>query len=318
MMRQISGERKGLGCGSQNWDKLAGQPRYAEKLRSRPGGSLTLNTASKDPAALWQAPRARSPTSSGSDVSHDSNTDVSDQPSGVVQFGRIQRSIALDRTLPRDVKVVYSVLSVYANKQRICWPSRETIALDASISVSAVSRALRHAAKVGILTVIHTQTSNRYQLHDMEVGGYIPGEIDPAGHADLPGESGRPSGQVTQTHKQDHTTRPAIQTISTSSDAVTANPQRTSSSGNMKIMISDDYWTTDKGHMMQTLAAALIRTLEHAKLELRPEGRDRIRELLKRHAAEGNHRQMLGYVQHWVSREDQWSWFAYLPESRAA
>lgn len=250
-------------------------------------------------------------------MSNDSKTCPPEQPPSVVQHGRIQRTIALDRTLPRDVKAVYSVLAVYANAQRICWPSRETIALDASMSVSAVGRALKHAAKVGILTIMHTQTSNRYQLHDMNVGGYIPGEA-PAGHTDLPAGSDGPSGQVTQTHKQDQTTKPAIQTISTSSDAVTANPQRTSSSGNMKIMISDDYWTTDKGHMMQTLAAALIRTLEHAKLELRPEGRGRIRELLKRHAAEGNHRQMLGYVQHWVSREDQWSWFAYLPESRAA
>lgn len=255
-------------------------------------------------------------------MSHDSNTDVSDQPSGVVQFGRIQRSIALDRTLPRDVKVVYSVLAVYANKQRICWPSRETIALDASISVSAVSRALKHAAKVGILTILHTQTSNRYQLHDMEIGGYIPGESEPPGQADLPGGSHGPSGQVTQTHKQDHTTRPAIQTISTSGDAVSGG-HRTSSPTDRKIYLPADFGEYDDRHANQFLVGAAVAAMEKAGLIVAPTAADGMGGTLKRRLGEGQTRaQLVAAVRTWVklagTKDKGSGWIASEPQSKAA
>jgi hypothetical protein len=237
-----------------------------------------------------------------------------------VQHGRIQRTIALDRTLPRDVKAVYSVLAVYANAQRICWPSRETIALDASMSVSAVGRALRHAAKVGILTIIHTQTSNRYQLHDMNVGGYIPGEA-PAGHTDLPGESGGPSGQVTQTHKQDHTTRPAIQTTSTSSDAVSGG-HRTSSPTERKIYLPADFSEYDDRHANQFLVGAVVAAIEKAGLIIAPTAADSIGSTLKRRLGEGATRaQLVSDARAWLrlaGTKHGSGWIASYPESRAA
>lgn len=251
-------------------------------------------------------------------MSHDSNTNVSDQPSGGHPFYMGQIDIFRDPSFSPYVKLVYTALTTYADSEtRILWPAQATLAADVGLSIRTVGKALREMEDAGLVEVTHTQTSNRYRLRDLKVGGYVLGS-GPLSTTRRPDKHEVLTGSAQGADKQDHTTRPLIQTISTSSDAVTANPQRTSSSGEMKIYIKDDYWTTDKGHMMQTLAAALIRTLEHAKLELRPEARDRIREMLKEHATENNHRRMLAYVRYLVSCEEQWSWFAYLPEAEAA
>jgi hypothetical protein len=121
------------------------------------------------------------------------------------------------------------------------------------------------------------------------------------------------------THKQDQLTKPAVQTISTSSDAVTANPQRTSSSGDMKIYISDEYWAKDTGHAQQELMAALVKTLTKAGLELRPDGRANVREAFKAmKEAKVSNRSMLNSVEVWIATPSKRSLITYPPQAAAA
>ena len=69
--------------------------------------------------------------------------------------------------------LVYYDLCRRANKEDVCWPSKQTIADACNISKSTVTRSLRELEKVGMITTVtrfrHTnnrQTSNIYQIFD--------------------------------------------------------------------------------------------------------------------------------------------------------
>lgn len=74
-----------------------------------------------------------------------------------------------DPSIDRNVKLVYVVLSGRVNKFKVCWPSQQSIASDAGISVATVKRTLSKMEDLGILT-IRTETTatgrrNSYRLH---------------------------------------------------------------------------------------------------------------------------------------------------------
>lgn len=280
------------------------------------GGNLTLNE--EDPGAL-PTPRARPTLCDRTDVTNDSNTSASDQPSGGHPFGMVQVDIFRDPSLPAHVKLVYAALTTYADgTTRGCWPSQATLATDTGLSIRSVGKALRQMEDAGLVDVTHTQTSNRYQLRDLKVGGYIVGS-GPLGTTCRPDMHEVPTGPASGADKQDHTTRPLSQTSSTSGDAFAASGHRTCSTTDMKIMVGDDYWTMPAPRLMQYLTACVIATLQRANLELRPEGRALIGKALRNRIEAGTtYEKVLADVQYWVTHEAEWSQLAYPPESEAA
>tara|TARA_R110000824_G_scaffold273610_2_gene462100 strand:+ start:258 stop:509 length:252 start_codon:yes stop_codon:yes gene_type:complete len=59
------------------------------------------------------------------------------------RFGIVSYDVITDPNLSMNAKAVYSILSIYANKNRKCWPSIATVADTAGVSYRTVSRALR-------------------------------------------------------------------------------------------------------------------------------------------------------------------------------
>jgi hypothetical protein len=56
------------------------------------------------------------------------------------RFGIVNREVITDPNLSIGAKTLYSVLSCYANKQRTCFPSINTLADDTSSSQSSIDR----------------------------------------------------------------------------------------------------------------------------------------------------------------------------------
>lgn len=277
-----------------------------------------------------------------SDVFDDSNTDSIRAGREGDPFVQTPEWILVSG-ISAPAQALYTSLLAHVNHardDRKVWPGMELLAeLLGFKTRRSIAKYMAELKELGAVDVERqrgtTRRRNIYTVHKTPPAGYVgmrslsefhaarrarkPFKLPTGTQVSLATDTAAPLATgTTGAHNQtNQTTRSQLDEL-TSSDAVTANPQRTSSSGEMKIYIKDDYWTTDKGHMMQTLSAALIRTLEHAKLELRPEARDRLREMLKEHATEDNHRWMLTYVRYLVSCEEQWSWFAYPPQSEAA
>jgi DNA-binding MarR family transcriptional regulator len=59
------------------------------------------------------------------------------------RFGIVSHRVITDPELSIGAKGVYSIISVYANKQRCCYPSISRLADDANISISTVNRKLK-------------------------------------------------------------------------------------------------------------------------------------------------------------------------------
>lgn len=58
------------------------------------------------------------------------------------KFGIVSHSVMTDPELSLSAKGIYSILSVYANKQRTCYPSIATLADTAGISCRTVDRCI--------------------------------------------------------------------------------------------------------------------------------------------------------------------------------
>lgn len=230
-------------------------------------------------------------------MTEDTNLDEPTTP-GDEKFIRAQRSIVLDPALPLHVKMLYTVLCAHANKKRICWPSRTTIAEEGGMSVSAVGRAINHAQKIGLLTVIRTQTSNRYQLHDF-AGSYEPSE-SPGGPSDLLDRSVGPSGQVRGTHELDQRTRNKELDQNALQRDAASGATRTSSRGR-RIIIKAAFWKFDNTHAVQYLVGAVLATLDRAGLIARHDAGDRMGTALENFLEAGNSRaDAIKWVRQWA------------------
>jgi len=59
------------------------------------------------------------------------------------RFGIVSYDVITDPDLSMKAKAVYSILCIYANKNRKCWPSIATIADTSGVSYRTITRALR-------------------------------------------------------------------------------------------------------------------------------------------------------------------------------
>lgn len=251
---------------------------------------------------------------------NDTNLPASGQPSGGVSFGMTQTDIARDPTLPVLVKALYAVLATYANAARECWPSQETLARALGVTDRTVRKAVKQGEAAGLFEVIHTQSSNRYRLRDMKVGGYVvgsgpqtpPGTSVPAGpEADVRADRNETSDEL------DQRTRPDIQTSSTSSDAYAAGAPRTSSRGDQKIRIFPlgDTDSLDDGELTRRLVKSSISALRAAGLEPRYDAANRLGSAIKNALEAGADRAALPGIVETTLRfagtsNQEWGWLA--------
>lgn len=190
----------------------------------------------------------------------------------------VQADIFRDRSLPSAVKLVYTCLATYADSERAAFPSQHTIAHDTGLSVRSVKTAIKQGREAGLFEVIHTQTSNRYRLRDLRVGGYG------VGSGPVIPECGTCTSEVHQPHpesapgayEQDQRTRPESQTR-TSSDAFAASGHRASAPTAMKIFTPRDFlrWEDD-GRVHQYLVSAALSALKAAGMKPADDAADRI------------------------------------------
>lgn len=257
--------------------------------------------------------------------------DVNDSPSrphvkrtSRMSFGMVDPGVIRDETLHKYVKTVYTYLSTYCSDIRSAYPSRSRIARQTGLSVRSVDGAIKTAEQVGLFTVQRrregklNQTSV-YLLHDFG-GGYEAGSggvVQPL-HQGVEQEM-HEGGAGAAPNLDNVSTPPATKTTFTSGDACAASGQRTSSQTDMKIMVGEDYWTMEAPRLMQYLTACLIKTLERANLQLRPDGRRLIGKALRSRVEAGTtYQKILDAVQYWVTHEAEWSQLAYQPQSKAA
>jgi len=58
----------------------------------------------------------------------------------VDRYGIVKNKVCKDPNLSVQAKGLYAILSCYANKNRICWPSISTLADDCGSSQSSIKR----------------------------------------------------------------------------------------------------------------------------------------------------------------------------------
>jgi len=61
----------------------------------------------------------------------------------LVKFGIVNHQVMTDPTLSLQAKALYSILSVYANKERKCFPSVFTLADIAGVSTRHIGRIIK-------------------------------------------------------------------------------------------------------------------------------------------------------------------------------
>lgn len=98
---------------------------------------------------------------------------------GDLPFGKVYRHIIRDRSLPRNVRTIYTYLTTYAAGAREAYPSRDVMAEDVDLSVGAVAQAIRIGRECKLWHIVKVSTRggysyNKYVLHDLD-GGYVPG-----------------------------------------------------------------------------------------------------------------------------------------------
>ena len=59
------------------------------------------------------------------------------------KFGIVSHKVITDPELSLTAKAVYSMLCVYANKKRVCWPSRATLADIGGVSITTIDKAIK-------------------------------------------------------------------------------------------------------------------------------------------------------------------------------
>lgn len=69
----------------------------------------------------------------------------------ITRFGIVNYDIMSDPELSMQAKALYSVLSCYANKERVCWPATSTLADICGTSVSTVDRKIKELKDKGYI-----------------------------------------------------------------------------------------------------------------------------------------------------------------------
>jgi biotin operon repressor len=255
------------------------------------------------------------PDADRNDVDNDTNTAVSEQPSAGHTFGMVQRDIGQDRSLPPHVKQVYTALTFYAGADRRCFPSQATLAGDTGLSERTVNKAIKQGEAAGLWDVIHTQTSNHYQLRDFG-RGYVLGS-GPLRTACGPEPQQVQSETAPRADELDQRTRPVIQTSSTSSDAFAAGAPRTSSQGVRRIRIFPlgDLDRYDDGEVTRRLVAGSISALRAAGLSPAWNAADRLGASIKDALTRGVSRADLPRMveetlAHAGTDDEEWGWLA--------
>lgn len=85
-------------------------------------------------------------------------------------YGKTYNSIARSG-LSANAKVVYMVLAGYADKNRICYPSREKLLKDCRFGEARFDKAMNELVKAGIVSKERSKKGNLWQhntytLHD--------------------------------------------------------------------------------------------------------------------------------------------------------
>lgn len=70
----------------------------------------------------------------------------------VKRFGIVSQTVITDPELSLQTKGIYSILCTYADKDRICYPSANTVADLANVSVRTVRRSIKELKEFNYLT----------------------------------------------------------------------------------------------------------------------------------------------------------------------
>lgn len=176
---------------------------------------------------------------------------------GGVSFAMVDAAIFRDPTLPPHVKLVYVALAAYASDERKAFPSHARLAADCGLSPRAVGKAVKQGAAAGLWTITHTQSSNRYAIHDLG-GSYVVGS-GPLGTTCHPEQQQEPSGMASQAEELDHGSRPESQTTS-SGDAYAAVGHPARGLTDRKI-VTDRKWTAIPDEEIGRAAHYLIKAI---------------------------------------------------------
>jgi len=79
-------------------------------------------------------------------------------------FTAVPNWLVMTQSVNATAKMVYLVLASHADREGFCWPSHQTIAAEAGVSVDTVQRALIALRGVGALSWTRSRTSNRYRV----------------------------------------------------------------------------------------------------------------------------------------------------------
>lgn len=242
-------------------------------------------------------------------MTNDSPVPEAGQPSGGVSFAMVDAAIFRDPTLPPHVKLVYVALAGYASKQRTAFPSHARLATDCNLSARAVGKAIKVGAEAGLWTITHTQSSNRYEIHDLG-GSYVLGS-GPHGTTCHPGEQEVPSGEARGADELDQRTRPATQTHIASSSGHTpvghTSPsvrlgQRSASTARIIRTPRGFYDPTkypDK-KVWPYLVSAVVAALENDGMEMNRHAPDEIGYTLKHKYGHLPRKQLVAAVREWT------------------
>lgn len=247
-------------------------------------------------------------------------------------FAITQNDISRDPTLPKEVKSVYTALAGYADKGRVAWPGQDRLAWETSMSLRAVGKAIRAGADCGLWTVIHTQTSNRYQLHDHadDPKRYVPGR-GPRTLPQIPvGTTCRldkhvvPIGSARGADEQDQRAVPEIPTQQTSSNAAAADSPPSEARSRtisrppnftpIRIDLADDFWKLSDNYAIQRMIRSSIGALRAAGFELAPDARERLTRSLKETLGKVSREETVKRLTHTleltVQRDEAWAYLA--------
>lgn len=257
-------------------------------------------------------------------MSQDTHTPDDEQPSGGVSFGMTDMTVFRDRSLPPNVKLVYVALVGYADRDRRCWPSRERIAHDTGLSVRAVARALKMMTEAGLITLVRTQASNRYTIHDRG-GSYLHGS-GPGGLTVLLERTHSPAGRDSQSPELDQRPRPATQTTTSSDAASGAHHASAMGERGTPIKIYPKrgfYRIAEHGDAVQSLVACAVTAMEAAGLVIHDNAANAIGHTLAESYETATRQQMVEIVERWVNRagdptDEGAGWLASWPGRKAS
>ena len=237
--------------------------------------------------------------------------DVRRAPGGV-SFGMVDTAVIRDRSLPANVKTLYTYLATYCGDTRSAYPSRATIAKDTGLSVRSIDAAITTAETAGLITVERRREgkvnkSSIYWLRDLG-RGYVPGSGPLSSEG---GGAGAAPGVGQQVHQggagaapeQDKRSRPtSIKTNNAAGedDSVDDACQRVPTSKlageptkPLRIFRPRGFYDWDDGHAMQHTVSAAVAALRAAGC--RPSRRcpDAIGEMFRRNIENGCTRRVI-------------------------